>query len=87
MGGMKNLFFAKTMMLSSLLLIGGCAAQATAWTEKITLQHVEMPKECSGWQKIDIKTRSRYQLMKDDQRALVDIDAHNLRGRNLGCWE
>lgn len=45
-----------------------------------------MPSSCKGWEKIEIKNRTRYYLAQQDQRLLINIDAHNLRGRNLGCW-
>ncbi|WP_297322430.1 hypothetical protein [uncultured Bartonella sp.] len=84
---LNNLIDVKVLCLPCILLVSGCATQATAWTEKITTQKVELPTECVGWQKINVKNRTRYFMMKEDQRALVDIDAHNLRGRNLGCWD
>ena len=87
MGSLNRFISAKTLFLPCFLMLTGCATQATAWTEKITTQKVELPTECAGWQKINVKTRTRYYMMKDDQRALVDIDAHNLRGKNLGCWD
>ncbi|MHC5306133.1 hypothetical protein [Bartonella sp. LJL80] len=77
----------KMVLLPCLLSMAGCATQATAWTEKLTTQKVELPTECTGWQQIEVKTRTRYYMMREDQRALVDIDAHNLRGKNLGCWQ
>lgn len=87
MADVNRILSVKTLLLPLMMTIAGCAAQATAWTEKITTQKVELPTECAGWEKIEIKTRSRYYMMKEDQRALVDIDAHNLRGKNLGCWD
>lgn len=87
MGRLDSFMSVKTLVLPCLLMFAGCATQATAWTEKITTQKVELPTECAGWQKIEVKTRTRYFMMKEDQRALVDIDAHNLRGKNLGCWD
>lgn len=87
MGRLDSIMSYKTLFLPCFLVLTGCATEATAWTEKITTQKVELPTECVGWQKIDVKTRTRYFMMKEDQRALVDIDAHNLRGKNLGCWD
>lgn len=84
---LDSLMFVKILWLPCILTLAGCATEATAWTEKLTTQKVELPTECVGWQKINVKTRTRYFMMKEDQRALVDIDAHNLRGRNLGCWD
>jgi len=46
-----------------------------------------MPTECAGWQKIDLKQRTTLVLLREDPRLVVDIDAHNLKGRNLGCWQ
>lgn len=74
-------------VLSGMFFLGGCVSYATAWAEKVTLQDVKMPTECSGWEKLEVRSRSRYYLMREDQRLLVNIDAHNLRGRNLGCWK
>lgn len=87
MDRLKTFMSVKTAVLPCMLVMAGCAAQATAWTEKITTQKVELPTECTGWEKIDVKARTRYYMMKEDQRALVDIDSHNLRGKNLGCWD
>lgn len=64
----------------------GCTTKAVDLTKKITTQHVQMPTSCDGWEKIELKNRTRYYLAKHDQRLLINIDAHNLRGRNLGCW-
>jgi len=86
---MKNFSFVKigtSLVIPLLLATSGCVANATAWTEKLTLQKVELPTDCKGWEKIDLKTRTRYFLIREDQSALVNIDAHNLRGKNLGCW-
>jgi hypothetical protein len=46
-----------------------------------------MPTECAGWQRIDLKQRTTMVLLREDARLVTDIDAHNLKGRNLGCWE
>ncbi|PYE88917.1 hypothetical protein [Phyllobacterium leguminum] len=81
---------AKHLGLAALpLLLGlaGCTGTATAWTEKFTVEKVELPRECAGWQKIDLKQRTTLALMRLDPRLVVDIDSHNLRGRNLGCWK
>ncbi|WP_425287369.1 hypothetical protein [Paramesorhizobium deserti] len=74
-------------VLSLPLLIGLSGCQATAWSEKLSVETVELPKECAGWQKIEVKQRTTLALMRLDPRLLVDIDSHNLRGRNLGCWK
>lgn len=76
----------KFFILASLALQAGCASQATVLTEKLAFKNTVMPTECGGWEKIEIKTRTRYYMMREDQTALVNIDAHNLRGKNLGCW-
>ena len=73
--------------LPLLLGLAGCTAGAAAWSEKFTYEKAELPKECAGWQKIEIKQISTLTLMRIDPRVLVDIDSHNLRGRNLGCWQ
>lgn len=44
-----------------------------------------MPKECAGWQKLEIKNSTRYYLLQKDQRLLVELDAHNLLGSKIGC--
>ncbi|WP_245419793.1 hypothetical protein [Phyllobacterium salinisoli] len=69
------------------LLVGLSACTATAWSEKFAVETVILPKECAGWQKIDLKQRTILALMRSDPRLVVDIDSHNLRGRNLGCWD
>jgi len=73
------------LSLPLLISLSGCTA--TAWSEKFAVETVELPKECAGWQKIDIKQRTTLALMRIDPHLLVDIDSHNLRGRNLGCWK
>ncbi len=65
--------------------LSGCTA--TAWTEKVRIDSTPMPTECGGWQKINLKQRTTLVLLREDPRLVVDIDAHNLKGRNLGCWE
>lgn len=74
-------------LVLGVLFLGGCLSRATDWAEKVTLQDVKLPTECGGWEKLELKNRTRYYLMREDQRLLVNIDAHNLRGRNLGCWK
>ncbi|MHC5231797.1 hypothetical protein [Brucella sp. LJL56] len=65
--------------------LSGCTA--TAWTENVKIDTTPMPTECTGWQKIDLKQRTTLVLLREDPRLVVDIDAHNLKGRNLGCWQ
>ncbi|MGU3401406.1 hypothetical protein ACLBWS_16980 [Brucellaceae bacterium D45D] len=67
------------------VVLSGCTA--TAWTEKVRIDTTPMPTQCAGWQKIDLKQRTTLALMRSDPRLVVDIDAHNLKGRNLGCWQ
>lgn len=74
-------------VLPLLLGLAGCTGGATAWAEKFTVEQVELPKECAGWQKIDLKQRTTLALIRIDPRLQVDIDSHNLKGRNLGCWQ
>jgi|GEM_PF-457456 len=74
-------------ILPGMLLPGGCTGRITMWAKKVTLQDIEMPTQCAGWEKLELKKRTRYYLVREDQRLLVNIDAHNLRGRNLGCWK
>ncbi|MBV2141930.1 hypothetical protein KUG47_00280 [Falsochrobactrum sp. TDYN1] len=67
-------------------VLSGCAAGA--WSETVRIDsNPPMPKECAGWQKIDLKQRTALVLLREDPRLAVDIDAHNLKGRNLGCWQ
>lgn len=77
----------RLMCLPLLAVMAGCSGTATAWTEKMTIEKVELPKECAGWQKINFKQRAYYALMREDPALIVDIDSHNLKGKNLGCWE
>jgi len=74
---------AATMALISVL--SGCTA--TAWTEKVKIDSTPMPTECAGWQKIELKQRTTMVLLRQDPKLVVDIDSHNLKGRNLGCWQ
>ncbi len=77
----------RLLSLPLLALMTGCTGTATAWTEKVTIEKVELPKECAGWQKINIKQRAYYALMRQDPALIMEIDSHNLKGKNLGCWE
>ncbi|MBC2883838.1 hypothetical protein H7Q97_00300 [Ochrobactrum sp. CM-21-5] len=70
---------------SLVAILSGCTA--TAWTEKVKIDSTPMPTECAGWQKIDLKQRATLVLLREDPRLVVDIDSHNLKGRNLGCWQ
>ena len=72
--------------VASLVAILSCCT-ATAWTEKVKIDSTPMPTECAGWQKIDLKQRATLVLLREDPRLVVDIDSHNLKGRNLGCWQ
>lgn len=74
---------ALTVSLMSILM--GCTA--TAWTEKVKIDTTPMPTVCQGWQKIDLKSRTMLTLLRSDPRLVTDIDAHNLKGRDLGCWQ
>ncbi len=71
--------------VSLMATLAGCTA--TAWTEKVKIDTTPMPTECSGWQKIDLKSRTMLTLLRSDPRLVTDIDAHNLKGRDLGCWQ
>ncbi|MCV9906025.1 MULTISPECIES: hypothetical protein [Ochrobactrum] len=67
-------------------VLSGCTA--TAWSETVRIDSAPpMPKECAGWQRIDLKQRTTMVLLREDARLVTDIDSHNLKGRNLGCWE
>lgn len=80
--------FCKIMLAFPLLAAAsGCTTAATAWTEKVTVEQVELPTECAGWQKINLKQRAYFTLMREDPRLIVEIDSHNLKGKNLGCWQ
>ncbi|MBA8836791.1 hypothetical protein QBD01_000069 [Ochrobactrum sp. 19YEA23] len=71
--------------VSLISVLSGCTA--TAWTEKVKIDTTPMPTECAGWQKIDLKQRTTMVLLRQDPKLVVDIDSHNLKGRNLGCWQ
>lgn len=71
--------------LPLLAVLAGCTA--TAWSEKMSIDTTPVPTECGGWQKIELKQRTSLLLMREDPRLMVDVDAHNLKGRNLGCWQ
>ncbi|WP_273726380.1 hypothetical protein [Brucella gallinifaecis] len=67
-------------------VLSGCTA--TAWSETVRIDSKPpMPTECVGWQRIDLKQRTTMVLLREDARLVTDIDSHNLKGRNLGCWE
>lgn len=74
-------------IMPGMLFLAGCTNRAAEWAEKVTVQRVQMPTECTGWEKLELKNRTRYYLMQNDPRLAVNIDSHNLRGRQLGCWE
>lgn len=66
--------------------VSGCVAGA--WSETVRIDSKPpMPQACAGWQKIELKSRTTMLLLREDPRLTVDIDAHNLKGRNLGCWQ
>jgi hypothetical protein len=83
----RRSFNYKLLSLPVLAILAGCSTTATAWTEKVTIEKVELPKECAGWQKINLKQRTYFGLMRQDPGLILDIDSHNLKGKNLGCWE
>jgi len=76
------------------LLLGAAALSGCAGTVdkvsgiagKIAHPENQQPKDCAGWQKIELKGHTRYFLLQKDQKLVINIDAHNLRGHNLGCW-
>jgi len=65
---------------------GGGMDNVSGWASKVAHPESRQPKDCAGWQKIELKGHTRYLLLQKDQKLVVNIDAHNLRGRNLGCW-
>ncbi|MHC3938819.1 hypothetical protein ACI0FR_00106 [Paenochrobactrum sp. BZR 201-1] len=73
------------VLLPLLAFMQGCSVNTYA--EKITLDKTVMPTECGGWEKIDLKKRTSLFLMREDPRLIVEIDSHNLKGQNLGCWQ
>lgn len=84
--------FLKTIIAISLINLAACGSvkhmpqNVSAWAGKIARPESHQPAGCSAWQKIDIKNHSRYLLLQKDPKLLMNIDAHNLRGRNAGCW-
>lgn len=83
----RQILNSKLLCLPLLAVMAGCTSTATAWTEKVTIEKVELPKECAGWEKINLKQRAYYSLMRQDPGLIMEIDSHNLKGKNLGCWE
>lgn len=83
----RQVLNSKLLFLPLLALLAGCTGTATAWTEKVTIEKVELPKECVGWQKINLKQRAYFTLMREDPALIMEIDSHNLKGKNLGCWQ
>ena len=73
------------VLLPLLAFMQGCSVNTYA--EKITLDKTVMPTECAGWEKIELKQRTSLFLMREDPRLIVEIDSHNLKGQNLGCWQ
>lgn len=65
--------------------ITGCAS--TAWSEKVSFDAAPQPTECAGWQRINMGPKAAMVLVREDAKLVAEIDAHNLRGRNLGCWK
>ncbi|AAL51253.1 MULTISPECIES: hypothetical protein [Brucella] len=83
--GTKRLIWRTAMAVPFVAALSGCTA--TAWTEKVSINTAPLPKECAGWEKIDLKQRTTMVLLREDPKLVVNIDAHNLKGRNLGCWQ
>lgn len=87
---LKHSYFRSLVRFTMLGILGatvsGCVAGA--WSETVRIDSkVPMPQECAGWQKIELKPRTTMLLLREDPRLTMDIDAHNLKGRNLGCWQ
>jgi len=81
-----RLILQSVMAVAVGAVLSGCAA--AAWSETVRIDsRPQMPTECAGWQRIDLKQRTAMVLLREDARLATDIDAHNLKGRNLGCWE
>lgn len=83
----RQTLHSKLFLLPVFGLLTACTSSATAWTEKVTIEQVELPKECVGWQKINLKQRGYYALLREDPALIMEIDSHNLKGKNLGCWQ
>jgi len=81
-----SLWLGRTGLIC-LVLVSACSIRHSSLAEKITSQRIEIPQHCVGWEKIELKNSARYTLLQHDQRLVINIDAHNLRGRNLGCWQ
>lgn len=83
---------AGVLLLAPVLALSACAsmekipANVSGWAGRVARPESGLPKSCAGWQKIELKGHSRYLLMQKDQKLLMNIDAHNLRGRDIGCW-
>ncbi|MFI3905215.1 hypothetical protein [Ochrobactrum sp. S1502_03] len=81
-----RLILQSVMVIAVGAVVSGCAA--SAWSETVRIDsRPAMPTECAGWQRIDLKQRTAMVLLREDARLATDIDAHNLKGRHLGCWE
>ncbi len=89
---MKNINCKCGVRLSlNILLVAGlsCTSSgctATAWSEKVSFDAAPQPTECAGWQRINMGPRAAMVLVREDAKLVAEIDAHNLRGRKLGCW-
>lgn len=83
----RQLTSSQLLLWPMMAVLAGCTGTATAWTEKVTIEQVELPKECAGWQKINLKQRAYFTLMREDPGLIMEIDSHNLKGKNLGCWQ
>ena len=81
----KKLVLGAVKAVPIVAALSGCTA--TAWTEKVKIDSTPMPTECAGWERIDLKQRTTLVLLREDPRLVVEIDSHNLKGRNLGCWQ
>jgi|GEM_PF-1731759 len=82
----------RRVLLSALLLApmlaacGSIKSNVSDIAGKVAHPELQTPKSCAGWEKIDMKNKTRYLLMQKDAKLLMSIDSHNLRGQNLGCW-
>lgn len=81
----SRILWGVAMAVPLVSALSGCTA--TAWTEKVKIDTTPLPTECAGWQKIDLKQRTTMVLLRQDPKLIVEIDSHNLKGRNLGCWQ
>jgi hypothetical protein len=64
------------------VLLAGCASAKRMMPDI----GKSLPAACAGWTSLPLKEHTAARLQGADPELVARLDAHNLRGRNLGCW-